>query len=88
MAIDKIKVTELKKLAKKGDVKAMVELAKTYDPKDIEDRLYRKWEEKSFKIYRNIRKTVYRVQVPSPQPKQGIYAEIQCINALFFTYLN
>jgi len=31
MAIDKIKVTELKKLAKKGDVKAMVELAKTYD---------------------------------------------------------
>ena len=42
-------------------------LAKTYDPKDFEDRIYSKWEEKgAFHAERNPDKTPYAIVMPPP----------------------
>ena len=45
----------------------MIEMEKTYDPKDIEEKLYRRWEEKGyFRADENSDKKPYTIVIPPP----------------------
>ena len=45
----------------------MKELSKTYEPKEIEEKLYRRWEEKGyFRAHVNPKKTPYTIVMPPP----------------------
>ena len=45
----------------------MKELSKTYEPKEIEDKLYKHWEEKGyFRAHVNPEKTPYTIVMPPP----------------------
>ncbi len=45
----------------------MIEMEKTYDPKDIEEKLYRRWEEKGcFRADADSDKKPYTIVIPPP----------------------
>lgn len=52
---------------RKGDVRSMKELEKTYNPADIEDRLYQKWlDGKYFHAKVNKDKKPFTIVMPPP----------------------